>query len=373
MMIETPTAKAEATFARLARRWMGEAPIYLIGLALMALCIALLLFKGVPPSLSGLVSSGRIFLIFTVFLAFFDAIWSLIRHRPQSPFAFYKARYFGPTLWNAILAGLPFIAVATVILPFFSKMKSAIPLFNEYTWDETFIRLDQALFFGHDAWQVLQPIFGYPAITAALAFLYHLWFLLLYPGVMYFAFARIDVDVRRQFFLSYMLSWALIGGALATWLASVGPCFLEPMIGDPHFRDQMNYLYAADEEFPILVLSVQEMLLKWYETSQSDLGSGITAMPSMHCAIAFIYWLAVRQIHRGWGIAFGVFAFIIWIGSVHLAYHYAVDGLVSLAAVAVIWTLSQHIIRAWDGWLAGRQESFDQPQAALRTKTAPAE
>ncbi|MEO1046970.1 MAG: phosphatase PAP2 family protein [Pseudomonadota bacterium] len=373
MTTAAPSIPAKAASTRLTSRWAGEAPIYIIGLALMSLCIALLLNKGVPVSLGGLFSSGRIFFIFAVIFAFFDTVWSLIQHRPDSPIAFYKARYSAPKLWSSILAGLPFIAVATIILPFFSEMKSAIPLFNDYTWDETFIQWDRALFFGYDAWQVLQPALGYPIVSASLAFLYHLWFLLLYPGVMYFAFARMDNDVRRQFFLSYLLSWSLIGGGLATWLASVGPCFLEPMTGNAHFNAQMAYLYAANEDIPIMVLPVQEMLLEWHETSQNGLGSGITAMPSMHCAIAFLYWLAVRRLHRGWGAAFGVFALIIWISSVHLAYHYAVDGLVSLAAIAAIWALSERIIWFWDRWLAVRSASLTQPHAALRTKTAPAE
>jgi len=88
-------------------------------------------------------------------------------------------------------------------------------------------------------------------------------------------------------------------------------------------------------------------------------------MPSMHCAIAFLYWIAVRRISARWGAFFGAFFFITWISSVHLAYHYAVDGLVSLIAVAAIWTASKWIFAAWDAWI--------KPQAALRTNTAPAE
>jgi len=116
-----------------------------------------------------------------------------------------------------------------------------------------------------------------------------------------------------------------------------------------------------------MVLPVQEMLLEWYGKDQSGLGSGITAMPSMHCAIAFLYWIAVRRISPKWGAFFAVFFFITWISSVHLAYHYAVDGLVSLLAVAAIWAVSQRIVAAWDKWTDARA------QAVLRTNTVPAE
>ncbi len=339
----------------------------MIGCALMAVCLALLAANGVNPGIGGIIANTQIFLMFVIVLACWDAGRELFRSRPESPVAHLKARYTDPAFTRGVAAGLPLLGVAIILLPYFSKMKSAIPLFNDYTWDQAFIEWDRAIFFGYDAWQVLQPVLGYPIVTAFLALLYQLWFLLLYPGVMFFAFARIDSQVRRQFFLSYVLSWTLVGGAMATWLASVGPCFVGPMMGNPTFDDQMAYLYAANEQVPIMVLPVQEMLLEWYGKAENGLGSGITAMPSMHCAIAFLYWIAMRRVHKGWGAFFGVFFFITWISSVHLAYHYAVDGLVSLLAVALIWTASRHIIAAWDKWLAGRN------QATLRTNTVPAE
>ena len=356
-----------ATRQALKQRWLGEVPILAIGCTLMALCLTLLLSHGINPGIAGILANAQIFLMFVVVLACWDAGRELYRHRPHSPTAHLKARYTAPAFTRGLAAGLPMLGVAIILLPYFSKMKSAIPLFNDYSWDATFIAWDRALFFGYDAWEVLQPVLGYPPVTALLALLYHLWFLLLYPGVMFFAFAKIDPAVRRQFFLSYVLSWTLIGGGLATVLASVGPCFVGPMLGDPTFDAQMAYLNAANEQVPVMTLRVQGMLLEWYANAQDGLGSGITAMPSMHCAIAFLYWIAMRRISKPWGAFFAVFFFITWIGSVHLAYHYAVDGLVSLVAVAAIWKASQLIIAAWDAWLAARA------QATLRTNTVPAE
>nr|WP_298926892.1 phosphatase PAP2 family protein [uncultured Erythrobacter sp.] len=349
----------------LAERLLSEMPIYVIGASIMALCIGLLLSQGISPSVSGVIENARIFGMFVLILVAFDAAWQLNRNRPKSPTAFLKERYTAKPLLNVIFCGLPMMAIAIIALPFFSKMKSAIPLFNDYTWDQTFIEWDQAIFFGYDAWQVMQPVLGFPIVTAFLAFLYHIWFLLLYPGVMFFAFYKLDSKLRRQFFMTYMLSWSLIGGAMATWLASVGPVFLDPMLGNGHFNAQMDYLNAANEQIPIMTLRVQGLLLEWHGASSSGLGSGITAMPSMHCAIAFIYWLAVRHIHKGWGMFFGAFFIITWISSVHLAYHYAVDGLVSMIAVIGIWWAAGRVIAAWD--------SFVERQATLRTNTVPAE
>ena len=347
------------------QRWLGEIPIYVVGLALMALCIGLLASRGIPPGLGGAVANTQIFGMFIVLFLCIDAGRALYRDRPDSPVAHLRARYSTPFVKRTVAAGLPMLAVAILLLPFFSKMKSAIPLFNDYTWDQAFIHWDRAIFFGYDAWEVLQPVLGYPVVTAFLALLYQLWFLLLYPGVMFFAFCKVESRIRRQFFLSYVLSWTMIGGALATMLASVGPCFVGPMLGNRTFDAQMAYLYSANEQFPIMVLPVQEMLLDWYGKAENGLGSGITAMPSMHVAIAFLFWITMRRVHAGWGRFLGLFFAITWISSVHLAYHYAVDGLVSVIAVAVIWKLSQAIITGWDSWIAR--------QATLRTNTVPAE
>lgn len=361
---ETPR---RARLSAVARRWRGEVPVFAITLLLVAVCIGLLTSKGVTPSLGGIFVNAQIYLAFALVFGFYDLGRELYQHKPQSPLAHLKAYYTSPKVTHAVIGGTPLLAVAVFLMPYFSMMKSAIPLFNDYSWDATFIAWDRALFFGQDAWAFVQPVLGFPAITALLALLYHLWILLIFPGVMFFAFAKIDTNIRRQFFVSYVLCWALIGGLMATMLASVGPVFLEPILGDTTFKAQMAYLYAANDEVPVMVLSVQELLLERFYDAENELGSGITAMPSMHCAIAFLYWIAVRELSPKWGAFFGIFCFITWISSFHLAYHYAVDGLVSFAAVSVIWFASKRLFAAWDGYLASRN------QATLRTKTVPTE
>lgn len=347
-------------------RLMGELPIIAIALLLFALCTGLLATREIWPDIAPMFASARLYLLCIVAFGSVDAGVALVRHRPASPAAFLRARYTGTAARAVALKAAPMVMLCLVLLPYFSKMKAAIPLFNQYTWDATFIAWDRALFFGIDAWQVMQPVLGHPLVTGTLALLYQVWFLLLYPGVLWFAGAGMDETVRRRFFLTYVLSWTVVGGAMATWLASVGPCFVGPLLGDRTFDAQMAYLNAANEQVPVMTLKVQGMLLDWFHADANGLGSGITAMPSMHVAIAFLFWLAMRHAAPRAARWFGLFFVLIWIGSVHLAYHYAVDGLVSVIAVAALWRLSAGVFAAWDGWLAARQ-------ATLRTNTVPAE
>jgi hypothetical protein len=53
----------------------------------------------------------------------------------------------------------------------------------------------------------------------------------------------------------------------------------------------------------------------------------------------------MRKESRFAGLYFGIFTVIILIGSVHLAYHYAVDGYVSIAATWLIWLAAGPLAR----------------------------
>lgn len=262
--------------------------------------------------------------------------------RPDSPVGFTITYFRGRKA--LFRRGLPFILACTVFLPAFSAMKSAIPLFTTYSWDPTFIAADRAIF-GTDAWRALQPVLGFPIVTSAISVAYQVWILLIYAGCVWFAAYVPDRSLRLRFFTTYFAVWTVCGVVLATLLASVGPCFDGPILGIHTFDPQMAYLEAANRQFPVMVLPVQHFLLDWYRASDHGLGAGISAMPSLHVGLATLFWLAIRRYSKGAGRAFGVFLAVIYVGSVHLAYHYAVDGLVSGSIAVVLWWASGWVWR----------------------------
>jgi TRAP-type C4-dicarboxylate transport system permease small subunit len=63
-------------------------------------------------------------------------------------------------------------------------------------------------------------------------------------------------------------------------------------------------------------------------------------MPSIHVASTLLYALAARRSSRTLALIATGYCLIILLGSIHLGWHYAVDGEVSLLAVPLIWWLS---------------------------------
>lgn len=233
----------------------------------------------------------------------------------------------------------PFLLALAAFNMTFSAAKSAIPLFNDYRHDRLFTDMDVVLHGGH-AWELLQPLLGYPLITFLINAVYHSWILLLYIGMPLVCLWIERPDIRRQFLVAYLLCWIVLGTVLAIALASVGPCFMEAFFGDRSFRPLMDYLAFADTRYPIWVLDVQRELIAWHQQKSHELGRGISAMPSMHVSLACLFAIVGWRHSPAVGLAATIFLLLILLGSVHLGYHYAVDGYLSILVTPMLWGLA---------------------------------
>lgn len=307
--------------------------------------LTMLAYVGVSGlRVSSYANNFMLYLSSLLFFVIFIAGRKLYRARPDSPIRFLLELAKEPEWQRTFARGVPMLLALILFMPAFSAMKSAIPLFNSYSWDGVLIEADRAIH-GTDPWRLLQPLLGIPIVTSALSVAYHTWVLLIYFGGVYFCFLTKNRELRAQYFIGFFAIWTLIGVALATGFASVGPCFLAPLAGNHGFEEQMAYLYAANEQFPVMVLPVQEQLLVWHLEGSHGLARGITAMPSMHVSLALLFYLAVRRISRRAGFWALAFLVVIMMSSVHLAYHYAVDGYVSVGVTLVIWALAKPLAK----------------------------
>lgn len=311
--------------------------ICLLALSIILATKAILEFKGVNTTapIDHLLNTAM-YVLCTINLVLLEICIRSVKRRPESLFRFGVSRFLRPSYAGRIVAAIPLILAVSIFMPTFSSFKSSIELFQPFSWDSALIDLDRDLH-GNDPWRIMQPFVGYPVITSLLSSAYQLWFMLIYFGTVWFAIFQTNRTLRLQFFLAYFLTWTIGGMVLAVIFASVGPCFVGPLLGNQNFAEQMAYLHAVNKDYPLFVIEIQNQLLLWYKAGDHGLGRGITAMPSMHVALAFLYVLAMRRVSKPLGWLFGAFCLLIMLGSVHLGYHYAVDGYVAIAVTAAIW------------------------------------
>ncbi|MCQ0987788.1 phosphatase PAP2 family protein [Jiella marina] len=245
-----------------------------------------------------------------------------------------------------LAGGLVFLAIFTVFMLSFSTLKDAIPSLNPFSWDIAFRDLDNWMFFGVPPWKLSFAVFGSGFATFVLNLFYNAWFFVLYILVLWIAFVANDRRFRLQFLYAYFLVWAVGGNLLAAVFSSAGPVYFARLGLGPDFEPQMTALNAIAETWPIWALDTQEALWSAYSNGAGAI-SGISAMPSMHVASAFLFMLAGYRIDRRLGHALAFFAGVIVIGSVHLGWHYFADALLGMAVTLAAWAAAAFLAR-WD-------------------------
>ena len=235
--------------------------------------------------------------------------------------------------WPRLRQGLPFFIVLPIFISAFTSAKRAI---SGYEWDQTFVVFDAALH-GADAWQLIEPLVASPIATLAVNFIYNLWFPVVWGVTIWQTFSL--GPHRGRYLFSFVLIWIVAGTLMAHAFASAGPCFLDAIHGDQRFAPLMALLKAANETVPVPALAAQHYLLASYQRETLGIGTGISAMPSLHVAIATLMALLGWKLSRPLGAALTAFAVLIMIGSVQLGWHYAIDGYVGAAVAWIIWWL----------------------------------
>lgn len=281
---------------------------------------------------------------------FYMALVKKPKHLTRAFIAFYRPFIFEPKRWAK---AIPAIAIMMLGFMAFTEMKSVIPLLNPYGWDVAFMELDRLLHFGQDPWRLLQPLFGSAAPTLVLNFIYNLWFFVMFGFWLASGWSKNDNGWERQFLLSFIWCWIIGGTILAVIFSSMGPAFYD-LVNAPSnpFAAQMNFLNSINENHEVLALGTQDLLRDGYLNPTNGGLSGISAMPSMHNATSTIFMLAAYRIHKGFGHVMLAFLICIIIGSVHLAWHYAVDAYAGIIIAVVVWKLSGAALRWQDKCLA---------------------
>ena len=234
-------------------------------------------------------------------------------------------RAYAPRFFEVLV---PFV----LLMAAFTTLKTAIPAVVPFYADPALAELEAGLL-GRDAWAVAHDLVpGW--LSRVIFWLYGgPWFSCWLMTMMYVALQPAG-PARTRYLWAFTLKMMLLGVGLATMASSVGPLFYDAIYGGTRFA---GLVAALDHPASQDVLLSSRHLLTTYETGAQGLGSGISALPSIHCAAAFLnaFFWSERNTVAG-ALAWG-FAALIFVGSVLTGYHWIADGVVSFVGVALIW------------------------------------
>lgn len=237
-----------------------------------------------------------------------------------------------------------------VLIVSFNIFKQVILLQRGFLYDDILVEWDR-LIFGSDPGVLMHQMVNWPWLTFFMDQVYHTWFLPMLVGVILVA-AYGGHRLRLQYMLTWVSCWILLGTVMAWLVPSAGPCFYDVFVSEKYEFDFLmgrlqghNFWLKDSVGLEVSALKYQQMLESMVGSQKVSIGGGISAFPSVHNALAVLFALAAFSVNKLLGWIMTLFSFLIWIGSIYLGWHYAVDGLFSAIFVVALWFFYGWLIR----------------------------
>jgi hypothetical protein len=305
-------------------------------------------YSGVLPALGLL----PLWLVASAALAAFYAYARMAMARVPSPF-----RHIAQTVrsdWRGLLMIAVGITVAGLNMIAFMWTK---PLLNYYVpfWADPYLaNIDRVLFLGHDPWSLLGWLNSYGT-----ALFYHRgWFAMMILTLL-LVLCRPASPKKSAVMLTYFVLWSVVGPVIHILLPAAGPVFYD----DLGYGSRFAAIQLPDE-----MVQMSDYLWTIYQGDRFGPGSGISAMPSLHIATTVWIVLAIYVLARRWTVPMAALGLLIFLLSMSLGWHYAVDGIVGAVAAIGCYRLA---LAYYDGSLARRLklQAADPSSPQARTAT----
>jgi hypothetical protein len=251
------------------------------------------------------------------------------------------AAVVGPRTLRDRLPDIGYAALGCVLLQTaFSFTKSLIPDIVPFYADAPLAWADSWLHGGADPWVWAHAVAPVGVIDLSGIVYLFVWSLAALTFPIFLALTDPDAQRVRRFSLLFLGAWILIGNVLAIAVSSAGPVFFDALIGGDRFAGLTAALQSSGLADSVIGRT-QNYLWAGYSSGGLALGSGISAFPSMHLAVATVVGLYLYE-RSVWLAPVGAgFVGSILFLSVFTGYHYAIDGYFSILAVAAAWAMSR--------------------------------
>jgi hypothetical protein len=240
------------------------------------------------------------------------------------------------------------VRVTVVVLVFpvshraYSIYKSAIPLVRPFKYDSQWTEIDRWVHFGRLPYHLLPSVLTTPTALHWFEVFYLSWHAVVGCMVLWVTMQS-DSQLRRRFYFVFLAILVLLGNVAALAGSSAGPCYYALVTGQSDaYAGLMHQLAQAGGSIPY-TLAIQWQLWYHYRLATVGVGTGISAMPSVHVAMPVLFALGAYQKDAALGIALTFFGVGIFVGSIALGWHYAIDGYASIVGVSLLWWMSGRI------------------------------
>ncbi len=213
----------------------------------------------------------------------------------------------------------------------FRNLKSYVPFVQPHLMDDTLLRIDRVLAFGHDPATVLHDLLGTGVAAHLMSLTYVSWILFLSLSLLIALFWTQNLDTASWYVTAVAVNWVL-GVALYYLVPSVGPVYARPEL----FADlpDLATTRIADSWMADRV----EMLADPFGTPALQT---VAAFASLHVSVMVTAVLIsrmgrLRPVSVQWALWF--FLVLNVLATVYLGWHYVVDVLGGVAiGVAAVW------------------------------------
>lgn len=209
-------------------------------------------------------------------------------------------------------------------------LKVMLPIAQGFWADPPLAAADRMLF-SKDPWIISHQLFG--SITGLLDRSYVTWAPIKFATVIGVVLAAASPR-KSHAMLAYFLTISTCC-LLQYAMPSAGPVFY-------------GYLGLGDQfaTMPVepWVATTRDYLWMDYLAGGGKPGGGISAMPSVHVAMTLWVALVVRAYFPRLQLLAWLYFSAILIGSVHLGWHYALDGIAAVAIASIAWAVAPNLL-----------------------------
>lgn len=227
----------------------------------------------------------------------------------------------------------------------FTFVKTSQPYVVPFYADPFFAQIDRALHGGVDPYVLTHQFAAWLPSEAISTLYFMLWAI---PAVFFpliLALSDSDTSRKARFLVLFGFVWIGLGNIAAYLGSSAGPIYYDRLLETARFPGLLTALDASGIAAS-QIGTVQDGLWQVYFEQAQAIGSGISAFPSVHNAVATLIMLYLFERSK-WLAPIGIaFCAAILFCSVHIGWHYAIDGYFSILAVTSVWWLQRKFGRS---------------------------